>query len=443
MGTDYIKNKVDFYSEYEKNYEFFFNDEVDPSNQSLISNNVSELQRKVRNVRKAFQNIQQSLQTDWQDPYGLNFSNYITSCDEYLDNVESSISSDFKSAEDYYKKLNDLLKNLEKQNKAYQDKWDTKPNQMDSKYTINVDAYTDPITGVFHQAYTYQNGTQYLSDYHKWEDDVSTLAGECINTIAEIEPLRTKLMEINGNPVNGVESGIASSSDAPVFEFDGSLLLPQELTGTVEEYIEANGLEYVKVNMWGEEFYVLAPIKKTRTQEDNECLSYARANAIALSEYNGYEVPLQGGNKNGCVYTSTDPNEIYKIALLEYLNGRSVALEVNGLKSKNTRHFVTLWGFEAGTDLSNVKPSNAIILDSTSTSTVGCKQLNTNNGGQMRYLKSASEMVNNSFGTDYTVIVYSDVDYSEMFPNTQIAPIKPYGASQSHKGDGAITFADA
>lgn len=438
MAVDYIKQKVDFYKEYEgKKYEKFFNDEVNPAYNIITSvNNGAELQRKVRNVRENLN----GLNLEWKDSVNNQFQSYILSCEEYLKTIEGSIEDQFIGlAEKAYKELYKLLGDLKQQNSDYQAKFDDKPLRTEKRFKIPAE-YDE--TGKLIKSESF-NSSAYDRAISDWEISVGELAGYCITTIASIEEQKTILHGVNLKVPN-FENG-DSSIDSSVPQFDGSLFNNNNnllgFDGTVEEYIAANGLKYLKITQFGQEFYVLAPIKSTRTQETDQCLSYARANARAITEYNGYEIPQLGGKDNGCVYTSTDPNEIYKIMLNEYLNGRSVALEVNGSTKHNSRHFVSLIGFEAGTDFNNIQPQNALILDSTSTATVGYKQLNTENGGQMRYLKSASEMVNNSFGTDYTVIVYSDVDYSEMFPNTKIAPKDPYGASQSNKGDGAIVFA--
>ena len=50
-------------------------------------------------------------------------------------------------------------------------------------------------------------------------------------------------------------------------------------------------------------------------------------------------------------------------------------------------------------------------------------------------------MSNNSFGTDYAVNVYSNIDYTNMFPNTRLAKNSHDGAVQNGASSGAIKFA--
>ena len=442
MDVDYIKNKVDFYKKYQSDYETFYDDEVEPSNEVVSSsaNSAGELQRKVRNIRTALGEIKSTLNSDWTDTVEGNFSNYITSCDDYLKNIEDSVGTDLVSAEECYKQLNTLLLSLQNQNTAYQNRWDEMPHKTDSKYTETVSAGTDE-RGIWHDSYTYQNGTEYFADYNQWESDVTSLAGECITTISQIEPLITNLIEINGNTIDGLDASSGTSIEAPVFEFDESLI-PSSLglTGTVRDYVLKNNLPYVIVNRGGRDYYVLANISYAGKQGADQCLSYANAYARGISEYNGYNLASNGNGGLPYLYSSSDPNEIYQIAASEYVNGRSVTLEVSGKVSTNSRHFVALAGFAADADFSNLKQSDILIIDPTSSNTVGYKVLGTDIGGQRRTLKSAREMQNNSFNTDYAINVFSNVDYANELENTRLAST---GATQAGAGSGAIKFAKA
>ncbi len=434
--NDYLTTKVDFYRDFNgENYETFFTNEVEPACQIISGGeNASALQSKVRNVRTTISGIE----LDWQDSVDGQFREYITSCVNYLSSVEESIGSQFIGiAEPAYTTLSQLIQSLKTQNESYQTEFDKKPKSSEDRFQVPAQ-YENGIlisSGYFNQ-------TLFDSETEKWKERVKELAGTCIETIASIEENKTKLSNVNSSTVSMLDSSSPLSIGAPVFNFEYTpSLTTSTMEGNVKEQITKNGRKYVKKQLWGRDYYVLADISSTRTQGPDQCLSYANWYAKAISEHNGYDVSNNGRGGNPRLYSSTDPNEIYQIAANEFANGRSVTLEVTGTNGGSNRHFVALAGFAADTDFDNIKATDVLILDPTSTKTVGYKQLSTSNGGQRRDLKSAAKMSNNSFGTDYAVNVYSNIDYTNMFPNTRLAKNSHDGAVQNGASSGAIKFA--
>ncbi len=253
MNEDYIATKVDFYKKYSDDYETLFNNEIEPSCEIVDSdNNAAGLQRKVKNVREALQNIQQSLQTDWQDSVEGQFSSYINSCDTYLGQIETSIEGDFTSAETCYTELKNLLNDLSSQNTAYQTRWDEKPNLSDSKYTVSHAEERDSSGTIIKNAYTEQDEGKYNIDLDNWKEDVKSKASVCIETIANVETKITELTEINTNVLNIDTTDTGFVGSAPQFEFDAISIL-NCLPETQRDYI-LNVLGWTGNNPYNERY---------------------------------------------------------------------------------------------------------------------------------------------------------------------------------------------
>ncbi len=427
---DYLSTKVDFFKDYQDEAE-----EAEAAVACIASNSSSSLSAEVARLRDSFSSTVSGLA--WEDSVKTEFDNYVSQCTEAFNEVINSISAYFAPAEQAYQKMDTALKELKTANEAYQTAYGNgKPKSSDAKFNgveTTIENGVSKSTSVFYRE-------KYEAAVEAWKTKVSEAAGKCIDLIVEIEDCKTQLLNTESNPLSMTASAVgAAVGQLLSFEIPE---MAQVASAAVEAATALAGtFTPFKINLWGKDFGVLANITRSRTQDPDECLSYARAYAIAITEHNGYTIPLHDGKKNGCVYSSTDPNELYQILANEYKNGRSAVLEVNG--SGNYRHFVALAGFADDTDFNNIKPEDILILDPTSTKTVGYKQLNTGNGGQKRYLKSARVMSStNDFGTDYAIVVYSDIDYDTMYPNTKKAPNKKYGAYQSNKGDNSLKFAD-
>ena len=428
MAVDYLKQKVDFYRNYEsKNYETFFNDEVNPAYNIITSSSSgAELQRKVRNVRENLA----GLNLEWKDSVNSQFQSYIASCEEYLKTIEGSIEEQFIGlAEKAYKELYTLLGNLKEQNIAYQKKFNEKPSSDDFEVSAEYENGILIKEGYFRQ-------DDYDRAINDWKISLGELAGNCITTIASIEEQKTILNSVNMEVPKFENSD--SSIDSSVPQFDGSLFNNSlGLTGTVEEYIADNGLKYLKITKWGQEFYVLADIKGGTKQTNNECLSYS--NAYARDIMNKTDSNASRTNKT---YTSMDKQAIMKIAATELLAGHPVTLEVQGTevgkKGKVTintivdgqltqetvykcnRHFVTAYGIKAGANLDNLQESDFIYLDPAGGEV---KQLATNNGGsQRRDLLHAQAATYQDWGSTeyYRVTIYDDsINYNQVMENVE------------------------
>ncbi len=453
---DYLSTKVDFFKDYQDEAE-----EAEAAVACIASNSSSSLSAEVARLRDSFSSTVSGLA--WEDSVKTEFDNYVSQCTEAFNEVINSISAYFAPAEQAYQKMDTALKELKTANEAYQTAYGNgKPKSSDAKFNgveTTIENGVSKSTSVFYRE-------KYEAAVEAWKTKVSEAAGKCIDLIVEIEDCKTQLLNTESNPLSMTASAVgAAVGQLLSFEIpemaqvaSAAAEAATALAGTVAAYVEANNSKLYSFSKWNDEFYLVSDIKSSSKQPDNFCLYYANAFCEQILSHNGYDYTQNGNDGNPYFYSSKDKSEIKQIMVREILAGRPVTLEVNGT-SKNcsgnrtfevivngekttetypvrNRHFVSVVGIRKGADLSNLRDTDFVILDPTS-GTGGLKQLGTGNGGQQRDLCSAKALTYNPYNTDYSINVYSDVNYSEEYENTTLAS---KGMTQNKGGSPKVTF---
>lgn len=99
--------------------------------------------------------------------------------------------------------------------------------------------------------------------------------------------------------------------------------------------------------------------KKFSIQEREKCWQYAHMYASKIFKYSN-STPLVSKTVG---LTSSSTDEILNIAMQELLDGRPTVIEVNGNPGTNHRHFVTIIGIKANSDLNNLKQADFLVID--------------------------------------------------------------------------------